>query len=125
MNVRFAIRVSLTFATTLVICISSSVRCDEPKPLTFCAEPAALPRTGKAPDGKAEGLDVAVAHLVGKTLGRKVEFHWCASASCSWRCLAANRCDVVLGQPHGSGPANDLTWSVPYAGGQFGLVVAK
>src|SRR5262249_37710247 len=47
------------------------------KTLTVCAVPAAMPRTGKAPDGTPQGLDVAVAQLVGRSLGRKVEFHWC------------------------------------------------
>src|SRR5205807_1860797 len=65
--------------------------------LVVCAQPAAMPRTGRAADGSAQGLDAAVAELLGRELGRKVEFHWCASASCSWKCLAAGRCEVVLG----------------------------
>ena len=35
------------------------------------------------------------------------------------------RCDVVIGQPQGSGPAREVAWSVPYAGAQFGLVVPR
>src|SRR5438034_5629527 len=93
------------------------------KVLLVCAEPAAMPRTGKAADGSPEGLDVAVARLLARSLGRDLEVHWCDSAQCSWRCLAARRCDVVLGQPHDSGPPRDVAWSVPYAGAQFGLVV--
>src|SRR5438876_11366117 len=115
----------LSAAAALLLPLPSTLRGEEAKPLTFCAEPAALPRTSKTLDGKADGLDVAVAQLLGKALGRKVEFHWCASAACSWRCLAAGRCDVVLGQPQDSGPPRDLAWSVPYAGSQFGLVVPQ
>src|SRR5689334_14192345 len=83
------------------------------KALTVCAVPAAMPRTGKAPDGTPRGLDVAVTRLVGQSLGRPVEFHWCASAGCSWNCLPERRCDVVAGQPQDSGPTRDVAWSVP------------
>jgi len=93
------------------------------KVLTVCAIPASMPRTGKTPDGRPEGLDVAVVERVGRLLGRTIEFHWCANAECAWHCLPAGRCDVVLGQPHESGPPRDVAWSVPYAGAQFGLVV--
>ncbi|HEV3162848.1 MAG TPA: transporter substrate-binding domain-containing protein [Isosphaeraceae bacterium] len=95
------------------------------KILTVCAQPAAMPRTGKAPDGTPRGLDVAVAQLLARTLGRKIEFHWCASADCAWNCLREHRCDLALGQPRDSGPPRDVAWSVPYAGGQFGLVVRR
>ena len=94
-----------------------------PRVLTVCAVPAAMPRTGRAPDGTPQGLDVAVAQRLGRILGRTVEFHWCASAGCSWHCLSEGRCDVVIGQPVDSGPPRDIAWSVPYAGAQFGLVV--
>jgi polar amino acid transport system substrate-binding protein len=93
------------------------------KVLLVCAEPAAMPRTGKGPDDAPQGLDLAVARQLAQALGRKLEVHWCSSASCSWKCLDAGRCDVVLGQPHDSGPPREVAWSVPYAGGQFGLVV--
>ena len=36
------------------------------KVLTVCALPASMPRTDKAPDGTARGLDVAVAQQVGR-----------------------------------------------------------
>ncbi|MFI5455424.1 MAG: substrate-binding periplasmic protein [Isosphaerales bacterium] len=98
---------------------------DSAKVLTVCAIPASMPRTGKAPDGTPEGLDVAVAERVGRALGRTIEFHWCANAQCAWHCLPAGRCDVVLGQPHKSGPPRDVAWSVPYAGAQFGLVAPR
>src|SRR5262245_55697334 len=74
------------------------------KALVVCAVPASMPRTGKAADGTPQGLDVAVAQLVGRSLGRPVEFHWCATAGCSWNCLPERRCDVVAGQPQDSGP---------------------
>jgi polar amino acid transport system substrate-binding protein len=93
------------------------------KPLIVCAVPASLPRTGKTPDGKPQGLDVGVAQRVGRVLGRPVEFHWCAGAACSWHCLPEGRCDVVAGQPVDSAPSRAAAWSVPYAGAQFGLVV--
>jgi polar amino acid transport system substrate-binding protein len=96
-----------------------------PKPLVFCAEPSSLPRTGRAPDGSAQGLDTALAQLLGRSLGRNVEFHWCVNAACAWRCLRAGRCEVVLGQPHNAEGARDIAWSVPYAGSQFGLVVPQ
>ena len=76
-------------------------------------------------DGKPVGLDVAVVERVAKILGRPIEFHWCASAQCAWNCLPAGRCDVVIGQPQGSGPAREVAWSVPYAAAQFGLVVPR
>ncbi|HEV3122544.1 MAG TPA: transporter substrate-binding domain-containing protein [Isosphaeraceae bacterium] len=95
------------------------------KALTVCAEPASMPRTGKAPDGTPQGIDARVAQLLGRTLGRTIEFHWCGSAECSWHCLPEGRCDVVLGQPRDSSPPRDVAWSVPYAGGQFGLVVGE
>jgi polar amino acid transport system substrate-binding protein len=94
------------------------------KVLTVCAIPASMPRTGKATDGSPQGLDVAVVQQVGRILGRTVEFHWCANAGCAWSCLPAGRCDVVVGQPHESGPSRAVAWSVPYAGAQFGLVVS-
>ncbi len=94
-----------------------------PKVLTVCAVPAAMPRTGRSPDGTPQGLDVAVAQRVGRILGRTVEFHWCASAECSWHCLPEGRCQVVIGQPVDSGPPREVAWSVPYAAAQFGLVV--
>jgi len=98
---------------------------DSSKVLTVCAIPASMPRTGKAPDGTPEGLDVAVVERVGRILGRTIEFHWCANAQCAWHCLPAGRCDVVLGQPHESGPPRDVAWSVPYVGAQFGLVAPR
>jgi polar amino acid transport system substrate-binding protein len=94
-------------------------------PLTVCAIPASMPRTGKAPDGTPEGVDVALAQQLGRVLGRAIEFHWCASAQCAWNCLPAGRCDVVLGQPYASDPAQGVAWSVPFAGAQFGLVAAE
>jgi polar amino acid transport system substrate-binding protein len=81
-----------------------------------------MPRTDKAPDGTPRGLDSALAQLLGRRLGRKVEFHWCASTACSRNCLREGRCDVILGLPHDPG-ARDTAWSVPYAGSHFGLVV--
>jgi len=95
------------------------------KPLVICATPASMPRTGKAPNGTPQGLDVAVAASLGRVLGRAIEFHWCASAACSWHCLPEGRCDVVVGQPLDSGPAGVAAWSVPYAGARFGLVVPR
>lgn len=93
------------------------------QPLVVCAVPNSMPHTGKAEDGSAQGLDVAVALLLAKELGREVEFHWCANAGCSWNCVREKRCDVVIGQPHGSGPAKEIAWSIPYSGSRFGLVV--
>ena len=93
--------------------------------LVVCALPAGMPRTGRAQDQSPKGLDLAVAQLVSRQLERELEVHWCASAACSWNCLPERRCDVVLGLPHGSGPAKEVAWSVPYAGSQFGLVVSK
>jgi polar amino acid transport system substrate-binding protein len=116
----------LCAATAFVAFFALSARGDEkPKPLTFCAEAAAMPRTGKTTDGDPQGLDVAVARLVCEKLGRTFEVHWCASPSCSRKCLREGRCDVILGHPLDEGAPKDIGWSVPYAGSQFGLVVAK
>ncbi len=98
---------------------------EKPKPLIVCAEAAAMPRTGQATDGKPQGLDLALAELVSKSLGRPLEVHWCASPTCSRKCLRENRCDIILGHPHDPDGAKDIAWSVPYAGSQFGLVIAK
>jgi polar amino acid transport system substrate-binding protein len=84
-----------------------------------------MPRTGKAADGSPQGLDVALAKLICRKLGRPFEIHWCTSPACSLRCLAEKRCDVILGHPLEDSPPKDRGWSVPYAGSQFGLVVAK
>jgi polar amino acid transport system substrate-binding protein len=95
------------------------------KVLLVCAEPAAMPRTGKAADGAPQGLDLALADLLSRSLGRKLEVHWCANPACSRTCLRDGRCDVILGHPHDPDGAKDIAWSVPYAGSQFGLVVPK
>jgi len=104
--------------------VPSSGAEEKPKALTFCAEPAAMPRTGKV-DGSPRGLDVAVAQLICTKLGRPFEVHWCASPACSRRCLREKNCDVILGHPHDEGAPKDIAWSVPYAGSQFGLVVPR
>ena len=98
---------------------------EKPKALIVGAEAAAMPRTGKAADGKLQGLDLALAELVAANLGRKLEVHWCASPACSRKCLREGRCDLILGQPHDPDGAKDIAWSVPYAGSQFGLVIAQ
>ena len=125
---RSAIRFGVLFVVLGAPTLPRAGLGDEPppaKPLIVCATPDALPRTGKAPDGTPRGLDIGLARLLGKSLGRAIEYHWCGGADCAWRCLRAGRCDVVLGQPQDSGPPRDVAWSVPYAGGQFGLVVAR
>ena len=126
---RFAIQLLLASLVTLV---DSGLAWPDEKSkqadnetLVVCALPSAMPRTGRGPDKEAMGIDVAVAQLVAKQLGRQVEWHWCASASCSWNCIRNGRCDVVIGVPHGSGPSRELAWSIPYAGSRFGLVVHK
>src|SRR5262245_26250367 len=116
---------TLSLALALVSIPQGASAADPPKVLTICAEPASMPRTGKAPDGTPMGVDVALAQLVARSLGRTIEFHWCANAACAWNCLPAKRCDVVVGQPRDSAPSREVAWSVPYAAGQFGLVVAR
>ncbi len=98
---------------------------EKPKVLLVCAEPHAMPRTGKTADAKPQGVDLALADLLARSLGRKPEVHWCASPACSKRCLREGRCDVILGHAHDPEGAKDIAWSVPYAGSQFGLVVSK
>lgn len=120
------IAIKVVVALVLGLALSANARADDkPKPLTFCAEPGAMPRTGKATDGSPQGLDVAVARLICKKLGRPLEIHWCASPSCSRKCLREGRCDVILGHPLDSGGPKDIAWSVPYAGSLFGLVVPR
>jgi putative heme-binding domain-containing protein len=126
-------RCGLAFCLCLVwlaICgraeAQQEVRVSPPKkPLVFCVTPNSMPRTGKAADGTPRGLDVDVAKSVGRVLERAVEFHWCASAACSWHCLPEGRCDVIAGLPIDSGPARVAAWSVPYAGARFGLIVRR
>ncbi len=112
-------------ATVAIASADDDAKNANKKPLVICAVPTAMPRTGRGSDDSPQGLDVAVAQLVAKQLGRQVEWHWCASASCSWNCIRNGRCDVVIGVPHGSGPSRELAWSIPYAGSRFGLVVHK
>lgn len=97
----------------------------EGKPLVICVVPASMPRSHKTPKGKPLGLDCAVIELVAKELGRPLEFHWCANATCSWHCLTEKRCQVVVGQPFQSESVREVGWSVPYAGAQFGLVTPR
>ncbi|MGE5193256.1 MAG: substrate-binding periplasmic protein, partial [Deltaproteobacteria bacterium] len=102
---------------------ATSQPAENKKPLVVCAVPDGMPRTGKAEDGSGQGLDIAVARLVAAELGRPLEIHWCASAACSWKCVREKRCEMVIGQPHGSGPAREIAWSIPYSGSRFGLLV--
>ncbi len=118
----------MRFGPTLMaaLLLTSSIWADEkPKPLIFCAEAAAMPRTGKATDASPQGLDVAVARLVCQKIGRSLEMHWCANAACARNCLREKRCDVILGHPLDEGAPKAIAWSVPYAGAQFGLVVPR
>src|SRR4051812_34661620 len=93
----------LAAAVMIVCCAPAPPEGPGAKALTVCAVPNAMPRTGRAADGTPQGLDVAVAQLVARKLGRPVAFHWCASAACGWNCLPEGRCDVVVGQPIDSG----------------------
>jgi polar amino acid transport system substrate-binding protein len=122
-----AIVTAMLFFSLLFVCfvVSSPGAQEKLKPLIVCAEAAAMPRTGKGTDGKPQGLDLALAKLVSKSLGRPLEVHWCASPACSRKCLREGRCDLILGHPHDPDGAKDIAWSVPYAGSQFGLVIAK
>lgn len=95
------------------------------KPLVVCAVAGGMPRMDRAEDGSAIGIDLAVAELVAAELGRKLEVHWCASAACSWNCVRNRKCDLVAGQPHGSANSPEITWSVPYSGSRFGLVLQR
>src|SRR5262249_27472468 len=118
------------FATEMVVvlslCAFRAALAAEPQPnpsrdtdkklLVICAVPDGLPRPGKAEDGSGQGVDIAVARLVAAELQRPLEIHWCASAACSWKCVHEKRCDIVIGQPHGSGPAREVAWSIPYSG---------
>ncbi len=97
---------------------------DNPPLLTFCATEDAMPRTGMEANGTPKGLDFAVARLICQKLGRSVEAHWCANATCARRCLREKRCDVIIGYPLDEGAPKDIAWSVPYAGSMFGLVVS-
>ena len=126
LQIPFYLRTGLMLLVASILGLLPPARAeDKPKPLTFCAEPAAMPRTGKATDGSPQGLDVAVARLICKKLGRPLEIHWCASPSCSRKCLREGRCDVILGHPFDTGGPKDIAWSVPYAGSRFGLVVPR
>src|SRR5690348_901586 len=95
------------FALLALLVISSSSPA-EPKPLVVCAEPAAMPRTARAADETAQGLDLALAKAIAERLGRKLEVHWCASPACSRKCLREARCDVILGHPHDPEGAKDI-----------------
>ena len=69
---------ALSFFLSLFVLFVSfvvpSVRsAEKPKALVFCAEPAAMPRTGKAADESAQGLDVTVARLRSKLRDLHIE----------------------------------------------------
>jgi polar amino acid transport system substrate-binding protein len=126
---RFVMSAKRPFASALLIAVLGSLASargaeEKPRPLIFCAEPSAMPRTGAVGDS-ARGLDVAVAKLICKKLDRAFGVHWCASPACSRKCLREKRCDVILGHPLDEGAPKDISWSVPYAGSQFGLVVSS
>lgn len=93
--------------------------------LVICAVSGGMPRMDRAEDGSGRGIDIAVAELLATELGRTLEVHWCASAACSWNCIRNRKCDLVIGQPHGSGPEREIAWSSPYSGSRFGLVVQR
>jgi len=91
--------------------------------LRFCVCTNAMPRAGSTADGKLEGVDVAVARLLAEQLGRRCEFHTCASDSCRLQNLQTEKCDAVIGLPHESASSPQIAWTSPYASGKFGLVV--
>lgn len=124
MTLRTSIKAAVCLFAGLSIAATAHAQ-DKSKVLLVCAEPHAMPRTGKTPDGKPQGVDLALAEAIARALGRKLEVHWCASPTCSRRCLREGRCDVILGHPHDPDGPKDIAWSVPYAGSQFGLVVPK
>lgn len=100
------------------------------EPLRVCADPDAMPRTGRDEDGKPQGVDVAVARLIGRRLNRPVTFVWHGQAA-AWKLLLDGKCDLVIGQAEGAdvvccgGGSERIAWSRPYAGGRFGLVVPR
>ena len=117
--------VTLLFVLWPVTIASADEKPAADNPLVVCVVPDSMPRTGRDADGSPRGLDVAVARLVARRFGRPLKFHWCASAACSWNCIQNRKCDIVIGQPHGSGPDRQLAWSIPYSGSRFGLVVHR
>ena len=118
--------VIIVFGILFSIANSRPLHADQPKneKLIVCALPAAMPRTGRTKDRAPQGIDLKIAQLVSHHLGRELEVHWCANSTCAWNCLPQQRCDVVIGQPHSSGPSRGVAWSVPCAGSQFGMVVS-
>ncbi len=119
------VRTALMLGIPAAVLIACGAADPEPKALTVCATPSAMPRTGRAPDGTPQGLDVAVAQGMARALGRPIAFHWCAGAECSWNCLREGRCDVVIGQPLDSGPARAGVLERPLRRARFGLVVPR
>ena len=104
--------------------IAAAVRAEETA-LRFCVCTNALPRAGKTADGTLAGVDVAVAELLAKQLGRKCEFHACASDACRLKNLKSGKCDVVIGLPHKSDSSSEFIWTQPYASDKFGLVACR
>jgi len=71
---------------------------DENKPLKVCAAQDEMPYSNKA----GEGFENKLAELVGKTLGRKVEYHFWSDPRYYLRdTLDKGLCDVVLGVDKG------------------------
>jgi mxaJ protein len=72
--------------------------CAPPHVLKVCADPNNLPLS----NAKGEGLENQIASLVGRELGRKVEYTWWAQRRGFARnTLNANECDLVPGTASG------------------------
>ncbi len=128
--VRFPVTCMAALFVIALFAISSATAASAAgEKLVVCVDPEAMPRTGRAADGTAEGVDIAVAKQVGQRLGRPVEFLWRPGAV-AWKQLADGDCDLVMGQPEGADAAccggnPEALWSQPYSGSRFGLVIAS
>ena len=85
-------------AAILVVAGGVATAADRREVLRVCADPNNLPFS----NARLEGFENAIATLVARDLGAKVEYTWRAQRRGFFRnTLKAGRCDVVMGVPKG------------------------
>jgi mxaJ protein len=83
-------------AAAVAVCGAALARGDDRQPLRVCADPNNMPFSNQ----QGEGFENKLATLVGRELGRPVEYTWWAQRRGFFRStLNARLCDIVMGVP--------------------------